>query len=1609
MTQRARQVLCGLVVLAGVACQAAADARFDADLHALTRHPHRLAGTESGQAGARYVADRLREIGLDVVIEHPFDYVQTRVHRCELVLEAGARTLPLEPMRPNGIIPPVSPDGGIRGPLLRLGSGGTYAFGDRSVEGAIVVLDYNSEQAWLRAFRMGAVAVVFTGEGGHDARFRHGVQADANLPRFYYAGSAADLVDGDEAVIHSAIDWHTVRARNVYGLLRGTDPVFDLEREELLVLTARLDSYGEVPGLSPGARGAANSAGLLLQARHLSENRPRRNLLFAFVDGEARGHAGSSELYRTLDAGTPAVRPSARLESLQNEQAMLDQLRDVLALADPLAGDEDMRRELQTRLRAKAETQAFDAKDRLFVLRERLRELVRELPPDSVDDAEKVQALETALAEGQIEQEGWNDLRRFLVSLDPPPTDSVLENLHLILDEVREDVTQRALELTRERESFEAAQALVDAVGDPWISLHVSSLFGDARERWGLVIGGDTAWRSEHDMAGLYGRVQSTFLAAYERLRGAGQAPGGFEPRSADGSLNPTRLLWAPPTLAHGGEIAGGYGIFNLVFGTVQDPMAREGTPSDTLERLDAGRIAEQARQAAVLLAQVASEDGLSLRRAIRPARSYIITECTAAGRLVGPAVMSRSSGSSVPNRRTPDAVIRLQNRPPMGGTPRRFPGFDNFQVLQSNRNGNYAYGPVTPDPASRIVHAFAAVFDSRGRPVLAATMDSQRRVSQRLNLFPCRHGSTVLTPQIRPGAVQVMRAAGNAALAQDRYYGMTLDGVAFWYAEDKVDAIKLFGLNAAVLLNSGPAYLDPEAPVADAEGRGFPMRDEGLSPPSVSARSAADLWRLNEARMEVLRSRGVGNASVEELHGRAQDLMLDADQMPTAAGRESMAASSFLMQGRIYNTVRGTLNDLVRAVLILLLLSVPFAFALERLLIGATTIYKRLLGFVAFFAVTFLILFFTHPAFAIAATPIIIFLGFAIVVLSSLVIIVIMNKFELELKVLQGAASTVHAADVSRLSTVLAAMNMGISTMRRRPLRTALTAITIVLLTFTILCFASFGTRIGIVRVYVDVPPAYAGVYMHDIRWAALSAPLEQLVEGRWGHEAEIVRRRWLSPVEGGSEGLLVSRADGSEPMPMQGVLGLEAEELRWRPDLAALLPGSEGGLEDRIWLTSGAAALLGAEVGDTICAGGQLLTLAGFIDAAAMVTAVDMDGSGVLPVDFRSATGITDAGAGTQVPVEALLDSPDWAYLPVDSVMVVSADNARRMGGQLRAITLYTEDQDVAQEIAREAARVIPMPVAVTTPEGVYRFVLGNVVQASGVHDLFFPILLGGLVVFGTMLGSVADREREIYTFSALGLAPPHVASLFFSEAMVFSVIGGMGGYLLAQGSMKVLELLAGFGLVTIPELNYSSMNAIVTILIVMATVMVSALYPAMRASRSANPGLLRSWQLPQPDGDTLALTFPFTVSAYDITGVVSFLREHFINYTDSGMGSFMARDTALSRSGDTRDGEISLTAELALAPFDLGVTQAFRMTSVPSEIPGINEVFITLNRLSGQPKDWYRLNKVLLDDLRKQFLIWRALPQQTMETYRQRTLQESGSGGHEVGSEPDRTGRG
>jgi hypothetical protein len=1194
----------------------------------------------------------------------------------------------------------------------------------------------------------------------------------------------------------------------------------------------------------------------------------------------------------------------------------------------------------------------------------------------------------------------------------------------MLYREIGSDVGLRREELAREKVRLDADSKVAAMMSGKWIALHASLVLGDRTSRWAVIPGGESDIRSWDDNPGLYGKVKGVFLRAYQSVPEKERVALAFEVESVDQKINSPRILWGAPALVCGGQVAGLYGIYNVALATSHENLIREGTPDDVLSELAAGRVEAQAESIGRLLTAVsrldetfddvpselmekkdaeedaaaedkgavADQQGLSLRRGIVAKQVYIPRKFEK-DMVKGPQVMGVMQGSSIPNTPMPGAVIQLR----MGNVYKlcyhiiKPYAFDKFQVLMSDMNGAYEFGPIREGDWHWRYGGVAAIFDKRGRVTSISDNSSLRQVRYRLNVFECNAGYAVLPPQLFPNKaagddVRVLSSRTGAVVEDQKRFSELGDGIFVWYVSEREKGVKYFGLRQVAGINNGLESDHTAVLTGKLAGEGFPLTGV-WSNQVTTIRSASDLWRLNDARIEVLRRKDILDSSLAELHGRSEDLLSESEAETKSPLRKlALAASSFWASRPAYLKTMGMLNDIVFAVLILLGLSVPFAFALERVLIGATTVYRQISWFAAFFAMTFMVLYFSHPAFAVANTPIIIFLGFTIVVMSVMVISIIMRKFEVELKAMQGMTGTVHAADVSRLGTFVAAMQMGISTMRRRPMRTALTAITIILLTFTILCFASFSTKSGIVTLLKGPRPSYSGVYLHDVDWRLISRDVMDVFSGRWGGSAAICERLWLCPRKMTDPELALSREDGRFTISVKGVLGLVPGELELRPDLRSVLGDKIA--DDSILMTQSAARMLNVSEGDKVLINGLRLVVGRLLDSAKMSDLSDMDGSSILPVDFIEQTSAQQ----TELKEEDMMSARrSWTSISSDSVVVVSAGTSVKLGAQIQAVTLYVKDDASAIRVAEDMARMLPMPVAATRPEGVFLHVLGTVLAASGIKDLFFPVLLGGLVIFGTMLGSVSDREREIYTFSALGLAPRHVATLFLAESIVYSLIGGLGGYLLAQSVLKVLSVMAEYGWVRVPEMNMSSTNTIITILIVMLTVLISAIYPAVKASRSANPGLMRSWKPPLPKGNIMDMVFPFTVSEYDITGVVSFLKEHFDNHSDTGLGRFMAMETAIFKD---KSGMMGLHSRLALAPFDLGVSEVFRLMSVSSEIPGIDVVRIRIERISGQTGDWQRLNKVFLDDLRQQFLLWRSLPQETMEIYRDRTLASIGS---------------
>ena len=809
--------------------------------------------------------------------------------------------------------------------------------------------------------------------------------------------------------------------------------------------------------------------------------------------------------------------------------------------------------------------------------------------------------------------------------------------------------------------------------------------------------------------------------------------------------------------------------------------------------------------------------------------------------------------------------------------------------------------------------------------------------------------------------------------------------------------AIYVGKLRRFKLLSYVPLLLN-NSPEEEA-GMGYPQ------PPGVIdglGQGARDLWELNQGRLGRLEKYGIFEKWLSHLHEQAErqlgkaELLEEQFDGPRA---EAHLLAALQFSNLIYEPTRITTDDLIQAVVILLLLAIPFSFAVERVVVGTPNVYRQIIGFAVVFLSVFTILYFAHPAFRFATFPMLVLLAFVIIILSGLVIAIMKARFEYEVRKLQGVATASHRSTRNARQTISAAVTQGIASMRRRPVRTLLTALTIILLTFTIMFFGSFSKTGGIRPVFVGMDDGPARVEIALSGGRMLDGQTTQMLRRLWMDRSTSFVRSWevyatsnrwglqmpiLAPggkVAGAQASALIAPEDINLSRSLREALGGELEAFKAKGGI--LLPKP---VFDKFQLPADGSITIG------FC--GRPWVLRGWFQPRRLESARMADGASYAVPDvnaeIRNIKSRNPAAAAIEDDILnrvqlRQVDPAAFARVDPSETVLVWDPNRRDSQGAKGIVLIANNDQD-ARLIGEEAATLLDEPVIRVAGGRADRVFYTTQLSVTGFRRLIVPLILGGLIIFSTMLASVSDRRREVFTLSALGLAPVHVAILFFAEAAVYSVIGGMAGYLLSQAFGKVVEMMARAGWLVAPAMNYSSMNAMFSVLLVMATVLASTVYPAFKAARSANPGIQRRWRMPKASGDVYDIRFPFTVSAYDMVGLISFLEEFLLSHSDRSVGSFAADQVRV----DHTDGRFVLSAMVWLQPFDQGVCQTFQLQTVPSDIEGIDEIRICMNRLAGSPAIWQRSTNTFIEEVRQQFIFWRTIDEDSIDHYHQRTLE-------------------
>jgi hypothetical protein len=731
----------------------------------------------------------------------------------------------------------------------------------------------------------------------------------------------------------------------------------------------------------------------------------------------------------------------------------------------------------------------------------------------------------------------------------------------------------------------------------------------------------------------------------------------------------------------------------------------------------------------------------------------------------------------------------------------------------------------------------------------------------------------------------------------------------------------------------------------------------------------AGDLARLNAARLGELERHGIHSPLLRGLHTRADSLLAGADAALAAGEYRAFASLSQRAWGlalRTYGGLQDLVGDAVQGIVFFLLLLLPFAYFGERLLLARPALGGQAAGAALIFLAGFGLLRFSHPAFQLNIRPLLILVGFLVLALSAVVIALGLGRLNTQLRIALAPRMSRHRDPARRSGILLQALVLGAAQLRNRPWRTGLTCATLALLSFSLISLTSVNTALSIDRHFLG--PAAGpepGALLRRPGWEGLELETYQSLGRQFGADRVLPRYWYQQPA-------LIWGAEGRSAR-VEAALGLDPGETRLTPLASSLEAGRffAPGEEAVCLLAASQAQALGLQVGAWVRYLGKQYQVIGLFSPAAFDQLRDLNGVPLTPLDKEAQQPEEERAGHARRGGE-----PAFAHLPGAQVLILPWQAAARWGehSRLASVALHLEGEEAEAQIGGLAEL---WGVNFFAALAGRRYLI-NAVESqtfSGQAGLWVPLLIGALIAFNTLLGSVYERLPEIGTLNAIGLAPSHVAGIFWAEAAVYATLSSALGYLAGQ----LLSRLGWvYGLFPGLTVNYTSLAAAGTLAGLVLVVLASALYPARQAARLCVPGIERRWRLPPARGEILELPLPFSLGRGEAGALCAFIAEYLEAHDEQSIGAGFYAEAVERR-------EEGLQARLWLAPFDQGLSQDFALELRPETDPRFCALVLRLRRLAGEDHAWRRGNRLLVDQLRRQFLVWRALAPAQREGYR------------------------
>ncbi len=1530
----------------------------------LTDFGDRAVGSNGNQKATEYIRNRLQATEPKELGRLNFQLPVLRQSNANLQL--ASKTISLHPLAYNAITPENLPPEGVKGPLIYVGQGELADFNGKEIQGSIVLMEFDSLKNWLNAASLGASALIYVNrDSSPRAAFLEKEElSPIQFPCFWIEAAQLTSVLPEniaepnnplaaEVTVSGRSAWSTAATENLYALYPGTDPD---RANELIVVEAFYDSTSFIAGRAPGADEGLSIAGLLELADQLHDSPPIRPFLLLASNGHAQSQAGMRESIWAISSRSKDLRKTAKslkAERKKNKERLtiLQQFKEGEI---PEGGGLLMQNALNHPLKLQVDNLSTTLM-RLRMGREKNEERINSLTERRL----------------RLRRLGWqtefNSLSQEDRALLLPLVDHAIVRNQAATKEVKQQ--EKMLKSAKRFRSL-----MADFEPRALVSLHLSSHgTGLGAFHQGFLY----PLRPRINRTAAFRSLDTILLEV--------ASTGPVEAPTFVSTLRPNRMIpWQdllPDKPQMAGEVSCLAGLPGFTLATTEDLRNRWGTPWDTIEHVDWSFADRQWQLVQRLLHGIDQADTLEA--------GYIRNGfSTIAGRtsllLHGELFAEHPAENSI--------ILAFQG-------PARYHAMTDLRgqfLLKGVADKKHVQDKVILE-GYRFSENDGSVLwavDKKltGKPAYRVKMQ-RRDMKTDLVMFNCRQ--TTIFNLLEPRSLSYMTKLQLIDARRDappvRYWYSRIDTrssiIASIFLEPDT-RLKLTlsdtVLQKKMILTNG----NPENPM----GAGYRV-DDHPALFNTSYLAARDMWKLLSPRIDNLEKHGIHNERIQGLQKEGLAAISQADNALQDYRYDIFTEESsraWALASRVYDHVEKTQKDVLFGVLFYIALFVPFAFCAERLLFGFVSIYKRIIGFSGILLTLILIVARVHPAFELAYSPTVVILAFFIIGLSGLVTGIIVMRFEDEMVLLQRRASHKRPSEISSWKAFMAAFFLGVSNLRRRRIRTALTCLTLIILTFTIMSFTTVKSMRRQNKLHFADHSPYQGMLLKHMGWQDL--PVQSLSIFRSLFDGRVLAgpRVWLVAEDPSRAARMQVTAAGT-PFIFQGLTGLSPIE----PDISGLdkilIKGRwfQPQQHNEVLIPSRLAALLDIDPDkpnqEPLNLWGRQLKVVGVFSEKQLQQRADLDGEPLTPVTFPSETIMEMS----EVEKEALESGEDvqafqgrYHHLDPGQILILPADTLLQLGGTIKGVALRPTTPQKNNPALQLTDR-FNLALFQGEPDGVHLYNASDTMSYSGMPNILIPLFISILIVLNTMISSVYERKGEIAVYTSVGLAPSHVSFLFVAEALAFAVLSVVLGYLLAQSSAALLADTSLWQGITV---NYSSTAGVAAMVLVMAVVLLSVIYPSKVAAKIAIPDVNRTWTMPTAVDDTMSVTLPFLMRFHEHASICGFLYSFLKGHQDVSHGIFATGPIeVIDATGTQGDGNrlpmvadcLHLRAKIWLAPFDFGIMQWIDLQFCrASEGEDFLEIRVSMERRAGEAQLWQRLNGPFLHSLRKQLLIWRSL---------------------------------